>query len=1199
MLKVFGAELSTGTPGNFCRIGHFDETQSILRLKQKHSFKPSAAILTNLLNRPVAVLLTTLAAIVLGLLAAGQLPVSLLPEVGIPRVSVQVSYPNAAARTVEDAVVAPLRNTLLQVNNLSGIRSRAREEAAVLYLDFPFGTDPDLAFIEVNEKIDQAMNRLPREVERPRVLATDVSDIPVVQLSVTLRTLSPGPTPPSPQRGSKAGGGVTSPTSTSSPTSPTPPTPPLPPGEGPGVGSRAQRASPPPTSAPPASPPTPAIAERLPFGSPRTQSGDLLPLSALAQNVLRRRLEQLNEVAFADLSGQATPRIVVRPKQAALRALGKTEADLANLLRAANVELGGLLLADGHYQYAVRFTGDLRTVEDLENLYLRIGDVSPPPREGAGGGLTGSERTVPLSDLATVTYEAEPPRGLFLHDGAPGVIFTIRKRADARLFDLRENLQTLIADLEGEYPELRFKLNNDQTAVLRASIDNLSGGLLYGAGFAILVLFAFFREWRRPLLIGLAVPIALLIALLGFYLAGLSINVISLAGLILGLGLMIDNSIIVLDNIASYRETPQYADTSNVSPPLGVGGLSNTSNMSPPLGAGGRRAGGEGNVPQTAAAANEVIRPLISSALTTIAVFLPLVLLSGIAGALFRDQAIAVTLALAASLLVAYFLLPMLSVLLSGSDASHTSRRVATIPRISPDEVRGRGPVRAGGRGRSGVQVQVPRRPRSLYLLLFLLPWLAVGYLSLKALPTQGFPDLSRSDYQLNIDWSEALPLSVHRTRVRALMNDWQAQFGGEASALIGENQFLLAEENQATNASEVQFFLPAAPASGFADEWLANQRKKHPAATFSMRPVANLFDRIFLNDAPYLELRLRAAGGRETPDWERVQPLLDRLQKEGFFPAPPARNEAISLQINYPALATSRVASARLRDRMLTLFSENEVTSLRANDRALPVLLAGADGLSTDRLLAATVTNEDGNEIPLRQLLHLRKQPDYRVLTADRAGEYLALVFAGAPTAEDIAQLETIVTDYPEFTSQLAGRFLTDQSRIGELGGVLLVSLLLLYLILAAQFEGVRLPLVVLLVVPVSLVGSLLALWLTGGSLNLLSLIGMVVTGGIVVNDAIIKVDMIERARAAGMSLSAAIKEASRRRLRAIVMTSLTTILALAPVLFTSGLGAELQQPLAITVIGGLLVGTLGSLYVVPLLYRLFSGATPRAVAN
>jgi multidrug efflux pump subunit AcrB len=281
-------------------------------------------------------------------------------------------------------------------------------------------------------------------------------------------------------------------------------------------------------------------------------------------------------------------------------------------------------------------------------------------------------------------------------------------------------------------------------------------------------------------------------------------------------------------------------------------------------------------------------------------------------------------------------------------------------------------------------------------------------------------------------------------------------------------------------------------------------------------------------------------------------------------------------------------VDPSRLRSRLLTLFNENEVTSLRANDRALPVLLASADALTTDRLLAATVTNRNGDEIPLRYLIVTDRTPEYQLLTADRTGEYLALPFPGEPAETQVAQIREIVSHHPDFTAQLTGRFLTDKGRVGELGGVLLVSLLLLYLILAAQFEGLRLPFVVLLVVPVSLVGSLFALWITGGSLNLLSLIGMVVTGGIVVNDAIIKVDMIERARKAGLPLAEAIKEASRRRLRAIVMTSLTTVLALAPVLFTAGLGAELQQPLAVTVIGGLAIGTLGSLYVVPLLYRI-----------
>ena len=978
--------------------------------------------------------------VVLGILAAGRLPVSLLPEVGIPRLSVQVSYPNAAARTVENSVVAPLRNTLLQVNRLEDIRSRSRDESAVLYLDFPFGTDPDLAFIEVNEKIDQAMNQLPREVERPRVLATDVSDIPVVQLSVTLADTN------------------------------------------------------------------------------ATETA-LLELSELGRLVLRRRLEQLPEIAFADLSGQRDPQLSVRPHRQALSALGLTDDDLAALLREANLELGSLLLRDGYYEYGVRFTGELRTAADLENLYLNV-----------------QGRTIPLGDLATVTYEAEPARGFYFHDGEPGLVFTLRKRADARLFALQNNLDLLLTDLRAQYPDLRFHLNNDQTAVLRASIDNLSSGLLYGAGFAVLILFLFFRGWRRPLLIALAVPIALLLAVLGFYLTGLSINVVSLAGLILGVGLMIDNSIIVLDNI--------------------------------------EQMGGNTGAQEVAEATDEVIRPLISSALTTVAVFLPLVLLSGVAGALFRDQAVAVSLALAASLLVAYFLLPLLSYLLL-TRPTEGGRPTAV----------GR-PTGVGGSWAVFDRTVTALVTRPLIALPLLLLWLASGYLLLRALPTTGFPGLSRSDYQLRVDWNEPLPLDVHRTRVRALTHDWRATFGGQTAAFIGEQGFLLADESQATNAAELQFYLPSEPDDrGLAKDFLEDLRRKYPAAAFSFRPLPNLFDRIFLNDDPYLELRLREATGRETPPWPTVLPVVEKLQDAGYPPEVPGRTEGIALRLDYPQLQINRVDPERLRSRLLTLFGENEITSLRANDRALPVLLSNDGSLTTERLLAATVINRDGNTIPLRYLLHLDRQPEYRVLTADRAGEYLSLTLP--EQALNLAKLEVLAAA-PGLVTQLTGRYFADQGRVGELGGVLLVSLLLLYLILAAQFEGLTLPLVVLLVVPVSLVGALIALYLSGDSLNLLSLIGMVVTGGIVVNDAIIKVDMIERGRRQGMELLEAIHFAGRRRLRAIVMTSLTTILALVPVLFASGLGAELQRPLAVAVLGGLVVGTVGSLYIVPLLYRL-----------
>lgn len=997
-------------------------------------------MLSKLIQRPIAVLLSFLALVILGLLASAQLPLSLLPEVGIPRLSVQLSYPNMPARSLENTVVAPLRNILLQVNGLADIRSRCRDEQAVIYLDFPFGTSPNLAFIEVNEKIDQAMNSLPRDLMRPRVVASDLSDIPVVQLAITLAN---------------------------------------------------------PSSEKP--------------------EAELLELSALAEKIFRRRLEQLAEIAFADLSGQLSPQILVRPNRPLLQSLGISEAELAQSLQAANIDMGGMLLRDGHYEYNVRLSANLQTADDLKKLSLR-----------AGG------RILSLGELADIQLVARPPRGYFMHNGQPGLVFTIRKRADARLFDLQDKLEALLGDLQQAYPHLRFSLDNDQSGVLRASVDNLSSGLLYGAAGAILILFAFFREWRRPLLIGLAVPVALVLTLLGFYIFGLSINVISLAGLILGVGLMIDNSIIVLDNMQQVRATGVAA-------------------------------------PEAACqGANEVIRPLIASALTTMAVFLPLVLLSGIAGALFKDQALAVSLALFASLLTAYFLLPLLM---------RKAPAVAIRTVLSP--------------AWQWFEGSVDRflHFRWLVLLLSLIALLG-AYGLYRQLPREGFPKLSRSDFELAIDWNSNISLAENTRRSQAISQDFKQRFGGNTAAFIGEQQFMLSDENQAINASTLAFYREQSSSSlAFAKDFIAFWQQQYPSAIFSFRPLPNLFDRLFLQDDTAIELRISDASARATPPWEKIIPLIQSLSAAGLATEAPARQEVMAIQLQYENLQTYGVSPDALRQRLLTSFNENEITRLRSGDRSLAVLLGDQEALSLEKLLQTPILNTSGQALPLRYFIQTQVEEDYKVLTADRSGEYLRLAFPPGIGPQQIGQIQQIAATAKGLNYQMAGQYFTDQSRLQELLWVLLLSFALLYLILAAQFEKLGLPLLVLFVVPLSLSGSLVALWLVGESINLVSLIGMVVTGGIVVNDAILKVEMIEKGIAQGLDQNTAIHLAARRRLRAIFMTSLTTILALLPVLFSSGLGAELQAPLALSVIGGLVVGTFASLYVIPPLYRLLAG--------
>jgi len=1044
-----------------------------------------------------------LGALVLGLVVGRTLPVGLLPEAPIPQITVQISYPNTSARELEDAVVQPLRNQLLQVGRLEDIESRTRSNSARITLTFAFGTDTDLAFIEVNEKIDQAAGLLPRELERPRVVKANVADIPVLYLSLT----------PAPGREDAA---------------------------------------------------TP------------------LELSDFARAVVKRRIEQLPQVAFVDLSGYAEPEAVILPRTDLLRAAGLSARDLESIIADNNLELGSILVQDGQYQYNVRFQSALRSPEDIEGLYFR--------HEG---------RVLQIADVAEVRLQPRAPRGAYRYNGRPGIVLTVRKQADAQLFALQRDFEVLLADLRAQYPQLDFAVTHDQSELLRVSIDNLLGSLGYGAFFAFLILFTFFREWRAPLLIGVAVPLALIVAFLGFYLAGLTVNVTSLAGLILGVGLMIDNSIIVIENIRQQRR------------------------MGYPLPEACVR-GGE-----------EVIRPLLSSALTTCSVFLPLVFLSGIAGALFYDQAVSISIALGSSLIVAYILLPTLMRLVGrrgdGGQSAVGSRQSA----VGGEQQRGyKWYLRS-------VDFALDRR---WLTLAFFLAFVGSAFFLLREIPQERFPRLSRPALEVDIDWNEAIDLRENERRVLALLEHFDTLVT-VSNAFIGEQQFLLSEEEPALNEVQLVLYQDSLPLPAFRERLLDRLRQSYPQAVVSARPLRNLFDEIFGAEQPPLVAQVQSARNRTTPEPAEAAPLLDFLEARGRPAELPPREALYAIRVQRAVALRYRVPVDYVFSALRTLFSQNDIGTLRSADRSMPIVVGSRLQSFYRQLNEATVENEEGRRLPLRYFIEVSRDEAYKELTAGRAGEVLRL-----PFAEYDAGLVAAIRDFLRrdgtLTAYFSGQYYDNRALLRELAVVMAVSLLLLYLILAAQFESLVQPLIVLLTVPVGLTGALLTLYLAGESLNLVAVIGMVVMSGIVVNDAILKVDMMNRRRRVdrinrmnrmeedsmrGMDrksegrafpplhsdrgslnlndkapagnetlnpsgheamnlLREAIHIAGLRRLRPILMTSLTTMLALAPVLLTTGLGAELQRPLAWAVIGGLAAGTVASLYFVPVLYGLLA---------
>jgi multidrug efflux pump subunit AcrB len=985
-----------------------------------------------IIKRPIAVLLTFIGLVGLGIVTVQTLPVSLLPDVPIPTISVQISYPNMPARTLENTIVKPIRQQLMPISQLKDIHSQTQDGSAVITLDFEFGTKTDYAFIEVNEQIDRITSQLPKAMERPRVVKANLTDIPVFYLTVT----------------------------------------------------------------------------------PQKQAFfDKLELGNFAKSVIKRRIEQLPEVAFADISGWVESEILIIPNEATFQSLGIKMADLEQWIGQNNLQLGNILIQDGQYQYNVRLSSGLTSKKDIEDIYINI-----------------NGRVLQLRDIAKVVLQPREERGKYLFDAKEGVVFSVRKQADSRLFDLQANFETLLSSFKKDYPQLDFYVTNDQTQLLSVSINNLKTSLLYGAFFAFIVMFLFFKSWSSPILIGIAIPVALVMTLLSFYFISLSINIISLSGLILGVGLMIDNSIIVIENIKQYRDA------------------------------------GLDYLTACTKGTNEVIRPLLSSALTTCSVFVPLIFVNGVSGALFYDQALSITLALGMSLITAYFLLPTLLYWVG-------SRQKNQPPKTAKSTKR---------RFQKSVDLFLKNR---WFVLLILAGWMISAYFLLLKIPQQTFPNLTKNGLEIQIDWNESINLEENERRTLNFLKHFEKKLE-HSSSFIGEQQFLLSSDNATIQEGQLFFFTKNASIKVLEKEIQHYFKKNHALASVEIQALRNVFDYVFGNNKKPLEIAISIQNSNITPKLEDIEPMMDYFKNEKININLPPSQTQYNIQLQKRELLQYNISETEIITQLKAIFNQHQIGMLQTSTQSIPIRTGQNQKGFYQLLQNATIQNRNRATIPLSALISIEPSQTYRYITSNKSGEAL-LISLGNYDEEVVRNLKEMAQKEQSFQLVFSGQYFEDQENIQQLWQIALIAVALLFLILAAQFESVIQPFIVLLTVPIGIAGAIFLLYFTGQTLNLMAMIGMVVMSGIVVNDAILKVDMINRL-SKEMPLLEAIHEAGKRRLKPILMTSITTILALVPILFTAGLGAELQFPLAIAVIGGLTVGTLASLYIIPIFYKI-----------
>lgn len=997
-----------------------------------------------LIHRPVAVIVSFVALLLLGGIASHLLPTALLPDTDIPQINLRVEAAELSARDIEHRLAEPLRSELQQMHGLEQIVSRSGEGSADIHLTFEHGTDMSMAFIATNEKVDLVMADLPREIERPQVTRMSISDIPVFHLNL--------------------------------------------------------------------------------YDSRNKSERRLAELSSFTREVIKRRLEQLPEIAMVDISGLSRPQVELRPRKGFLRAIGIDHNRLLEAFEENRINLGNIMVRDGHYRYFLHFNSSLLDLGTIENIPINI-----------------NGRIFLLKELADIQLESAPASGSFFINEHRAIDVAIIKQSAARMEDLQQGFYELVRRFDNDYPQLTFSVTQDQTALLDYSVGNLKQDLLVGGILAFICMLVFIRQFKPAILIGITIPVSILLSQLGFYLFDLSINIISLGGLILGLGMIIDNSIVVIDTIALHRkQTTTNADAA-------INGT------------------------------NEIIAPLLSSIITNCVVFIPLIFMSGLAGAIFYDQALSVIIGVIASMLVAIFLLPPLFVLID---------RIKPLKKPMPEIS---SYVNVTGWYETGMRwVFSHRLLTSLITGFFFL----VGAFCLIHLKKERLPPISRHEMEVTIDWNQDVSLEESHKRIALFLEQHKDKWQNY-SCWLGPQQYLLSDlRNLGPNEAKL-YINTVEPHKMKALQSLFEQEfmDKYNNILLQSSPASNAFDAVFADKNAPLTIAIQEQNKQEIPPIDILIAFTDSLRKalpsSCLISAIPLHPRLI-LSTDVEKAALYNVSLSTINTAVMNAIGPQFVDHFEGAESLIPIVIPPTIYPSLQEMFQNTyVRNRNDREYPLTAFVSSRIENDFRFITAGKQGTFHQI---DIHTEQPEATLQIVKKIQRNFSEKLkfdySGSYFENRRLVVQMTIILLVSVLLLYFILAVQFESLIQPLFILIELPVAIMGAIVFLYLGSNSINLMSMIGIIIMGGLVINDSILKIDAINRLRRTGVPLMEAIHEGGLRRLKPIVMISLTSIGALLPTLFMSDLGSELQKPLSLALFGGMTVGLLVSLFFVPLIY-------------
>lgn len=1042
-------------------------------------------------TRPVTIAMFTLAVVLFGMVSLSRLALTLLPDLSYPTLTIRTDYPGAAPAEIEQLINRPIEESLGTVRGISNMTSIARSGQSDVVLEFAWGTDMDMAGLDVREKLDMVL--LPLDVEKPVILRLNPAMDPIMRLALA-----------------------------------------------------------------------------LPAGQ-QVNEERLRQLRTYADEDLKRLLESTNGVASVRFGGGLEDEIQILVDQNAMARLNIKMETLVNRLREENLNRAGGRVETSRFDYLVRTLNQFQSLDDIAQVYIA-------ERDG---------RQVQLQDIAEVRSGAKDRTSITRLNGREAVEVSLYKEGDAHTVAVAEAVRHRLQRVQQELPA-GYQLNiiSDQSTFIANAINEVKGNALIGGGLAMLVIFFFLRQLWPTIIISLAIPVSIIAAFMLMHAASVSLNIMSLGGIALAVGLLVDNAIVVLENIARRREQ------------------------------------GEGIVAAAQQGTAEVATAISASTLTTLAVFIPLIFVSGLAGQLFKDQALTVTFALLASLVVALTLIPML--------ASRQRTPVdITQPRHSPPLRRldfwlpfwGLRLLRSVGRGVSlvcstlsrpflkGFDICYAYFARGYSRLLgHAIIWRKCTFALLTAtalacfalLPkigTELMPDMAQHEFYFDIELAHGSPI-YQTDRVLA---DLQRSLDNipevaHSYSIAGIGSLLNPSANQGGEYwGRLQVVMHSdanAQAQLDVQQLLRQRLRQHPGvnAKVSRPELFSLAQPLVIELSGFDLTQLSTASEAITAELRNIDRFTD--VQSTLRPGQPE----LEVRFDHARLAMVGLDAAQVGELLALQVGGRIATQYNLLDRQIDVRVRLDENQrrNADAITSLIINPGAEIELPLRAVAQIQQSTGPGEITRV-AQQRVALISANlgyGDLGEATEVIRTLLANSQlpvGIDARISGQSEAQQEAYHSLLFALGLAVFLVYLVMASQFESLGHPLIIMFSVPLAAAGSVLGLWLTGMNVSVVVFIGLIMLAGIVVNNAILLIDRINQLRSQGFEKLQAIQQAGQQRLRPIMMTSLTTILGLLPLALGAGEGAEMRAPMAVSVIFGLLFASLLTLIYIPIMYALF----------